>query len=74
LADPGEKYEWTLGQCMLAHVILDALMGLIEPKANRDSMREIPAPNEQNARDRRPLMEVTRGVSQALRGFAGKAT
>jgi hypothetical protein len=64
---PRQKHERLFGQGELTRAILDVLRGASEPMATRDIAREIIAVNEQDARDRRLLTEVTRRVSKALR-------
>ena len=64
---PRQKHERLFGQGELTRAILDVLRDAIEPMATRDIAREIIAVNEQDARDRRLLTEVTRRVSKALR-------
>jgi hypothetical protein len=64
---PRQKHERIFGQGELTRAILDVLRGATEPMATRDIAREILAVNEQDARDRRLLTEVTRRVSKALR-------
>lgn len=64
---PRQKHERLFGQGELTRAILDTLRGATEPMASRDIAREIIAVNEQDARDRRLLTEVTRRVSKALR-------
>lgn len=64
---PRQKHERIYGQGELTRAILDVLRDAIEPMATRDIAREILALNEQDARDRRLLTEVTRRVSKALR-------
>lgn len=64
---PRQKHERLFGQGELTRAILDVLRDATEPMATRDIAREIIAVNEQDARDRRLLTEVTRRVSKALR-------
>lgn len=64
---PRQKHERIFGQGELTRAILDVLRDATEPMATRDIAREILAVNEQDARDRRLLTEVTRRVSKALR-------
>ena len=54
----------------LTRAILDVLRDAEGPTPTREIAREIIAVNEQDARDRRLLTEVTRRVSKALRGQA----
>lgn len=64
---PRQKHERLFGQGELTRTILDVLRDATEPMATRDIAREIITVNEQDARDRRLLTEVTRRVSKALR-------
>lgn len=64
---PRQKHERLFGQGELTRAILDVLRDATEPMATRDIAREIIAVNEQDARDRRLLTEVTRRASKALR-------
>lgn len=64
---PRQKHERIFGQGELTRAILDVLRDATEPMATRDIAREILVVNEQDARDRRLLTEVTRRVSKALR-------
>lgn len=64
---PRQKHERLFGQGELTRAILDVLRDATGPMATRDIAREIIAVNEQDARDRRLLTEVTRRVSKALR-------
>lgn len=64
---PRQKHERIFGQGELTRAILDVLRDATAPMATRDIAREILAVNEQDARDRRLLTEVTRRVSKALR-------
>ena len=69
---PRQKHERIFGQGELTRAILDVLRDATEPMTTRDIAREILAVNEQDARDRRLLTEVTRRVSKALRIQAHK--
>jgi hypothetical protein len=69
---PRQKHERIFGQGELTRAILDVLRDATEPMATRDIARQILAVNEQDARDRRLLTEVTRRVSKALRIQAGR--
>jgi hypothetical protein len=64
---PRQKHERLFGQGELTRAILDVLRDATEPMATRDIAREIISVNEQDARDRKLLSEVTRRVSKALR-------
>ncbi|WP_439572772.1 hypothetical protein [Phreatobacter sp.] len=64
---PRQKHERIFGQGELTRAVLDALRDAPEPMASRDIAREVIAVNEQDARDRRLLTEVTRRVSKVLR-------
>jgi hypothetical protein len=64
---PRQKHERLFGQGELTRAILDVLRTAEGPLASREIAREIIAVNEQDARDRRLLTEVTRRVSKALR-------
>jgi hypothetical protein len=64
---PRQKHERLFGQGELTRAILGVLRTASEPMATRDIAREIIAVNEQDARDRKLLTEVTRRVSKALR-------
>jgi len=66
-AMPRQKHERMFGQGELTRAILDVLRHATEPMGTRDIAREIVALNEQDARDRKLLTEVTRRVSKALR-------
>lgn len=70
---PRQKHERLFGQGELTRAILDVLRDATEPMATRDIAREIIAVNEQDARDRRLLTEVTRRVSKALRISASRS-
>lgn len=72
-AMPRQKHERLFGQGELTRAIFDVLRGAAEPMATRDIAREIIAVNEQDARDRKLLTEVTRRVSKALRIQAQRA-
>lgn len=64
---PRQRHERLFGQGELTRAILDVLRDATEPMASRDIAREIISVNEQDARDRKLLSEVTRRVSKALR-------
>ncbi len=64
---PRQKHDRLFGQGELTRAILDVLRDATKPMATRDIARVILAVNEQDARDRRLLTEVTRRVSKALR-------
>ena len=64
---PRQKRQVLFGPGELTRAILDELRTATAPMATRDIARAILAVNEQDARDRRALTEVTRRVSKALR-------
>jgi hypothetical protein len=64
---PRQKHGRLFGQGELTRAILDVLRDATEPMATRDIAREIISVNEQDARDRKLLSEVTRRTSKALR-------
>lgn len=66
-AMPRQKQERLFGAGELTRAIFEVLRNATEPMATRDIAREIIAVNEQDARDRKLLTEVTRRVSKALR-------